>query len=119
MSSNVTEFDSNWSYNGKPITDFIEIEFCALFTSPYDDYVKHERRLFSLRNEKFTPQNLREKIEKYSVEIVKQRVYTTHFYFRLYTKAMIGMVPSADINSSEICSLFGPDYFNTLVEKHK
>jgi hypothetical protein len=119
MSSNVTEFDSNWSYNGKPITYFIEIELCALFTSPYDDYVKREFRLFSLRNEKFTPQNLREKIEKYSVEVVKQRVHTAHFYFRLYTKAMIGLAGTVEINTSEICSLFGPDYFNTLVEKHK
>ncbi len=119
MSSNVTEFDSNWSYNGKPITYFIGIELCALFTSPYDDYDKHERRLFSLRNEKFTPENLREKIEKYSFEIVKQQVYTTHFYFRLYTKAMLGLTGTVEINSSEVCSLFGPDYFNTLVEKHK
>ncbi len=70
MSSNVTEFDSNWSYNGKPITYFIGIELCAFFPSPYNDYDKHERRLFSLMNEKFTPQNLRKKLKNISLKLL-------------------------------------------------
>ncbi len=74
--------------------------------------------LFSLRNEEFTIQNLREKLEENLFEVVEQRFHSAHVYFRLYYKnSYDGISGTPGINSPEICSLFGPDYFNTLVKK--
>ncbi len=123
MSYNVTEFDTNWSYDGKPISEFIGIELHALFSSPYcGDDDEHETTLFSLKNEEFTPQNLHEKLEENIFEVVEQRFHSADVYFRLYYKATYGdytgICGTPGINSSEICSLFGPDYFNSLIQKH-
>ncbi len=122
MSSNVTEFDANWSHDGKPITGFIGIELHALFSGSYGDDNDHETTLFSLKNEEFTPQNLCEKIEEHLSEVVEQYFHSADVYFRLYYKATYGnhtgIYGTPGINSSEICSLFGPDYFNSLVKKY-
>ncbi len=122
MTSTVTEFNPTWSYDGKPITDFIGIDLCALFSGSYGDDNEHEMKLFSLRNEEFTPQNLREKIEEHLNEVVEEYFHSGWVYFRLYYKYTQrnwnGICGTSGINTSVICSLFGPDYFNTLIKKH-
>ena len=79
-------------------------------------------KLFSLKNEEFTPQNLREKIEEYLNEVVEEHFHSGWVYFRLYYKNTqrnwTGISGTSGINTSVICSLFGPDYFNSLVKKH-
>ncbi len=119
--SNVTTFDTNWSHDGKPITEFIGIELCALFSGSYGDDNEHETTLFSLKNEEFTPQNLREKIEENLFEVVEQQFHSADVYFRLWYKSTYGdytgISGTPGINSPEICSLFGPDYFNELISK--
>ncbi len=121
MTSNVTDFDTNWSHDGKPITDFIGIKLQALFSGSYGDDNEYEMTLFSLKNEEFTPQNLREKIETHLFEVVEQKFHNGIVYFRLYYKETrrnwTGITGTAGINSPEICSLFGPDYFNLLISK--
>ncbi len=118
MSFNVTEFNPTWSYDGKPITDFIGIDLCALFSGSYGDDNEHEMKLFSLRNEEFTPQNLREKIEEHLDEVVEEHFHSAYVYFRLWHHDKFGIVGTEGINSHEICLLFGPDYFNILIQKH-
>jgi hypothetical protein len=120
--TNVTEFDPTWSHDGRPITDFIGIELQALFSGSYRDDNEHEMTLFSLKNEEFTPEKLRAQIEEHIFEIVEEKFHSGWVYFRLYYKNTqrnwTGISGTSGINTSVICSLFGPDYFNSLVKKH-
>ncbi len=118
MSINVTEFNTNWSYDNKPITEFIGIELQVLFSSNFS-YEDQEMTIFSLMNEEFNLQNLREKIEMHICEIVHQKFHSGDVYFRLcYKNSYGGISGTIGIDSPEICSLFGPDYFNSLIQKH-
>lgn len=115
--SNVSSliFDSSWSHNGKSICEFVGIELQALFSHHYCDN-ESEMTLFSLKNEEFTPENLHKHMEENMFQIVEEKFHSGDVYFRLYYKDKFGIVGTPGISVKEICALFGPDYFNNLVQ---
>ncbi len=109
-------FDSSWSHNGKSISEFIGIELQALFYHRYCDN-ESEMTLFSLKNEEFTPENLHKYMEENMFQIVQEKFHSGDVYFRLYYKDEFGIIGTPGISVKEICTLFGPHYFNDLLQK--
>jgi hypothetical protein len=114
---NSLSFDPSWKHNGKSINEFIGIELKALFSSRYSDN-ESEMTLFSLKDEEFTPVNLHKQIEEHMFEIVEEKFHSGDVYFRLLYKddKYQSVCGTPGISTKEICDLFGPDYFNTLIE---
>jgi hypothetical protein len=121
MTSNVktVAFDPLWKYDGKSINEFTGIELEALFVSQYccDDEPDHSMTLFSLKDMEFTPENLYKQIEEHKYEIIPENFHGADLYFRLYYKDTYGTIGGVGISVKEICALFGPDYYDNLVQK--
>lgn len=109
-------FDPLWKHDGKSIDKFIGIELQALFFSRYIDN-ESEITLFSLKDEEFTPENLHKQIDQHMIEIIEEKFHSGDVYFRLLKQDKFGIVGTPGISTKEICALFGPDYFNTLLQK--
>ena len=115
-SVNSFTFDSSWSHNGKSISEFIGIELQALFSHHYCDN-ESEMTLFLLKGDEFTPENLHKHMEENMFQIVEEKFHSGDVYFRLLYKDTYGIVGTPAISTKKICTLFGPHYFNNLVQK--
>ncbi len=107
-------FNEDWKYEEKSIDQFIGIEFVSQF---YSRSTKNEVILFSLHNskkDKFTPKNLKEKIEKNMMSIVEDTFQDGKNFFRLIYQ---NEEKTEEISTSHICELFGKDYHSSLFMK--
>ena len=117
---NLITFNSSWNHYGKPISEFIGIELQVNFSSYCgDDEVDIEKTIFSLKDDEFTPENLHKYIQQNMFEIVEEKYHSGEVYFRLLYKdnKYNTTCSTSGIDTKEICSLFGPQYFNSLLQK--
>lgn len=113
-------FDPSWKHDGKTINEFIGIVLLATFSTYCgDEEVDTDMTLFELKNEEFTPENLHKHMEENMFEIVEGKFHNGDVYFRLFYEdnKYNSIFGTPGINSKEICALFGPNYYDDLVNR--